>query len=524
MSAKGRTEKSLMNVLTGVFGQFFSYLLSFVIRTVFISTLGEIYLGLNGLYSNILSVLNLTELGLGTAIVIELYRTVAQKDEEKTKQYLQLYKKAYLAIGVIILVAGLAITPFLQYFVNDHESLELINYRLVFVLYLINTVFSYFFFAYRQSILQANQEEYRSRIVSYGFKFVEMILQVIFLLVFRNIYVYLIIPIVIGCASTIVRGILAGRWYPIVKMKPAGKLSREEIKTTWRNIMSVAVYKISGTVINSTDNIIISSYISIVLTGFYSNYLILVAAVQTILEKIFSAFTASLGNLNVAAGDDLNKKYQVFNTMGFLNFWLYGFCGVCLYVLFTPFIKIWIGERYLLSSTTEFVIVLNFLITGFQQTVGTHRAAYGLFYRGKFRPIFSIIVNIVTSIVLVQVMPAEYGVVAVLLGTIISTVGVSWWYDTLIVHKCAFGRSPAKYYIEYWLRIVFVVANCLLVKWICSFIHVNAFVNLLIYAVLCIVVFHGTLIAVFSKTPEFQNTREVLGSLISGLYKRVKRK
>ena len=178
---QGRIEKSILNVMTGTIGQLFSFALSFTIRTVFIQTLGTIYLGLNGLYTNILSVLNLTELGLGTAIVIELYRTVAQNDEEKTKQYLQFYRKAYYFIGICILVIGLLLIPFLQYFINDSDVLGLINYRLVFLLYLFNTVFSYFFYAYRDAILCANQQEYKARIITYIFKFIEMILHVLLL-------------------------------------------------------------------------------------------------------------------------------------------------------------------------------------------------------------------------------------------------------------------------------------------------------------------------------------------------------
>lgn len=499
---KGRLENSLFNVLTGVFGQLFTYILSFIIRTVFIHTLGEVYLGLNGLYSNILSVLNLAELGLGTAIVVELYRTVGKKDDEKTKEYLDLYRKAYYVIGFVILFAGLVMLPFLDNFVNDKESLNLINYRLVFVLYLINTVFSYFFMEYRMSIVQANQAEYKCRIISYCIKFVEMILQVIFLVWTKNIYAYLIIPIVLGCFSTILRGWLIGKWYPIVKEKPQGKLSASEKRETWNNILAVSVYKISGTVINSTDNIVISSYVSVILTGIYSNYLILLSAVQTILEKLFSAFTASLGNLNATEEENIEKKYQVFQTMWFLNYWLYGFCGVCLFVLLEPFIKIWIGERFLLGTATEFVIVLNFLILGLQQTVGIHRAAYGLFYKGRFRPIFSVLVNIGTSIMFVKILPQEYGVVAVLLGTIVSTISVSWWFDTWVVFSNAFGKKPYQYYGAYIVRLLVLLANCILIKWLCSMISLPAFGELIVYGGMCTIIYNFIFFALYRNNHE----------------------
>lgn len=504
MSNSTRTQKAFLNIAVSVLGQILSFALSFVIRTVFIRTLGELYLGLNGLYTNILSVLNLTELGLGTAIVIDLYRTVATNDKEKTKQYLELYRRAYFIIGAVIVLAGLALMPFLHYFVNDSELLVGINYRLVFLLYLLNTTFSYFFFAYRQSILQANQEEYKIRTITYIFKIVEMLLQVTGLLIFKSIYLYLFIPIVLGCISTVLKGMLCGRWYPYIREKPEGKLTKEELRTTWRNIRSVAIYKVSGCVISSTDNIILSSFISIIITGLYSNYLVITSAITTLLEKLFSAFTAGLGNLNVEAGENLEKKHDVFKALSFLNFWLYGFCSVCIFVLFEPFIQLWLGAEYTLGYWTEFAIMLSFLINGLQETVGTHRAAYGLFYRGRYRPLFSITLNIGISILLVKLLPSEFGIVAVLLGTVLSNLLSTWWYDALILYKSAFKRSPKEYYLRYLLRMFFILAVALVSRYIVSLLTLSPLLLFFAAFFLCVVVFHVPFFLLHYKSPELR--------------------
>ncbi len=515
MNSSSRTEKSLLNVLAGVVGQILTFVLSFAIRTVFIHTLGEAYLGLNGLYTNILSVLNLTELGLGTAIVIELYRTVALNDEEKTKQYLQFYKKAYYCIGLCILTIGLILTPFLNYFIKDTESVALINYRLVFLLYLFNTVFSYFFFAYRNSILQANQQEYKLRIINYIFKFVEMILQIITLIIFKNIYVYLIIPLVLGCISIVVKGILIGKWYPFILEKPKGKLSKEELEKTKKNIFSVALYKVSGTVINSTDNIIISSFISIILTGVYSNYLILISAVNTMLEILFSAFTASLGNLNVEAEGNIEKKYSIFKILSFLNFWMYGFCSVCFLVLFDPFIRIWIGEKFIMNSLTEYIIVINFLIVGLQETIGTHRAAYGLFYKGRYRPVFSVLLNIIFSIVFVKIFPAEYGIVAVLLGTIVSNLAVSWWFDSYLVFKYAFNKKTTSFYVTFWERFIYVMVVGIIFRKISMLLPFSGITAVLIDGVFVAISYNAIFILLFSRKYEFKYLRNSITNLLA---------
>ena len=508
MSKQSKVQKSFFNVITGIFGQGLSYVLSFVIRTVFIKTLGELYLGLNGLFTNVLSVLNLAELGLGTAIVIDLYQTVVKNDQEKSKQYLQLYKKAYHAIGAFILLAGLILTPFLHLLIKDHQSLALINYRLVFILYLINTVFSYFFYADRQCILGADQAEYKGRIITYVFKFAEMILQTITLLIFKNIYVYLVIPIILTCVSTITKGVLIGKWYPFVKEKPQGKLSKEETKETWKNVGSVALYKISGVVINSTDNILLSSFISIIVAGLYSNYLIIISAIKTMLEKCFSAFTASLGHLNVEEGENTERKYFIFKTISFMNFWFYGFCGVCLFVLFKPFITFWIGAEYVMNMWTEVAIVGSFLVFGLQETMGTHRAAYGLFQKGKWRPLFTVVLNITLSILFIKLLPEEYGVAAVLIGTILSNLLAAWWFDALMVHKHAFGVSPKKYYLAYWLRMAYVAVFCVALKGICSLFSISPFIDFCIYGVICTVVYNGIFIALFWRTKEFDYLKQ----------------
>jgi Na+-driven multidrug efflux pump len=244
--------------------------------------------------------------------------------------------------------------------------------------------------------------------------------------------------------------------------------------------------------------------ISIVLTGYYSNYLIIVSAIKTTMENLFSSFTASLGNLNVEENEDTEKKYQVFKTLNFLNFWLYGFCGVCLFVLFEPFIKIWIGEKYTLGLLTETVIVLDFLVIGLQETIGTHRAAYGLFYAGRYRPIFSNTLNIILSIVFVLVLPDKYGVVAVLLGTILSNLGVGWWYDALIVHKHAFKKSPVQYYFNYVLRLIYLGVLAGGIKKLCWLIQISPLVDFILYGIISTIVYNGLFILVFRKRVEFQ--------------------
>ena len=502
--SSGRVQKSLLNILTGTFGQFLSFLLSFIIRTVFIKTLGEVYLGLNGLFTDLLGMLSLTELGIGTAIVIELYRTEELKDREKTKQYLQLYRKAYTAIGVVILACGLAMTPFLEYLVKDKESLEMIHYRIIFILFLINTVFSYLTFAYRVSILGANQTEYKGRIVSYFFKITTMVLQVTLLLCFKSIYAYLIVPIVLGIASTVTLGILIGKWYPYILDAPKEKLSKEEIRNTWHNIGAVAGYKFSGRVIASSTSIIVSSCINIISVGLYSNYLIITSSFSTVLEKIFSSFTASLGSLNVAEGDKIDHKYLIFRCISFLNFACYGYVAICLYVCFTPFVKIWIGEHYLLNHATEWAIMLNFLVMGLQETIGTHRAAYGLFYRGRYRPFATIILTVFFSFLFAKTFPEKYGICGIILGGVAANCCAALWFDSYIVYKYAFHLSSFTFLCDFFLRLSFCLLLAEILRWGLTYVPLHN--NLIIFifnGFISTVIFVGLFYLFFHKKEEY---------------------
>ena len=512
--SSNRVQKSLLNILTGTFGQFLSFLLSFIIRTVFIKTLGEVYLGLNGLFSDLLGMLSLTELGIGTAIVIELYRTEELKDREKTQQYLLLYRKAYTIIGLVILICGLAMTPFLEYLVKDRQSLEMIHYRGIFLLFLVNTVFSYLSFAYRMSILEANQNEYKGRIVTYFFKTATMILQVTLLLCFKSIYAYLIVPIVLGIASTVTMGVLIGKWYPYILEFPKGRLSKEEVRNTWRNIGAVAGYKFSGRVIASSSSIIVSSCINIVAVGLYSNYLIITSSLSTILEKIFSSFTASLGSLNVAEGDEISHKYLIFRCISFLNFFCYGYVAICLYVCFTPFVKMWIGEHFLLNHATEWAIILNFLVMGLQETIGTHRAAYGLFYKGRYRPFATIILSVFFAFLFAKTFPEKYGVCGIILGGVVANFCAALWFDSYIVYKYAFHLSSLSFILLYCFRLVYCLVLAEILRFGLNKIHImNNFLTFIVNGIITSIVFFFFFYLLFHKTKEFTYLLKVVKKL-----------
>lgn len=509
-----RTRFSFYNILSGVFLQGISFLLSFLIRAVFIKTLGELYLGLDGLFSNLLSFLNLAELGIGTAILIELYRTTAENNAEKSRQYLHFYKKMYRITGMVILAVGLCLFPFLDLLIKDGKALlNLVDYRMIFLLYLGNSVFPYLFFPERIAVFQSNQQEYRLRIIACRFKILEAILQITGLFLLRNIYLFLCIPLFLGCVSTILKGILANKLFPELTKKPESRLSAEEISGVKKNVKAVALYKISGCINSAAGSIILSSFSGILMTGLYSNYLLLTGAAWTLLQKIFNSFASSLGNLHAEKGVKNEQKYLIFKTLSFLNFWGSTFIAVLLFSMFTPLIKLWIGEKFLLDRGTELLLILNFLTTGLQETVGTHRGACGLFLQGKYRPVFSVGMNIAVSVFLVKLFP-EHGIKGILAGSILSNLSITFWYDAKIVCKHCFGKSHREFCRTFLFRLILAVFLCAGIRLTCTLWSGLPLLCQIIFSFAAAsLLFHGFLFLFFFRTQEFALIRKKIAIL-----------
>lgn len=507
-----RTGKGLKNAITGFVGQIIQYLFQYAVRSIFIYKLGETYLGLNGLFTNVLSILNITELGIGTAIIYQLYQTVASQNEEKTKQYIFFYKKVYRYIGIIILSCGILLMPLLPYITKG--NVEHINIYLIYFLYLMNSVFSYWFFAYRNAIIEAYQEKYRIMILTYIIYFASAIIQIICLLLFANVYIYLIVPIVTLIIANFIKGIMIGRWYPFILKKPNGKLQRSEITAIIKNVYSLLLNKIGYVILNSTDNIVLSVLSGIIIVGKYSNYLLLVGAVLTAVGTIFLSLTSSIGNLNVVSTRE--HKLEIYNYLNFANFWLYGFCAVCLYNLLTPFITLWIGTKYLLGEPATIIICFNFLANGLRQTTRDFRSACGLFYEGRYMPAASSCCNLILSVILVKLLlPYHLEIAGVLLGTIISEFCITWWYDGWLVNRRVFGMSPRQYYLNYFKYLCIACATSVLTRYLGSFCRVQSLIaELGIKLILCTITVNALFLLLFYKTKEFKYFYSLIQNVI----------
>ena len=509
-----RTLNSIKNILTGIFGQLFRMVLEFGSRTVFIHVLGVEYLGVSGLFTNILSILSLSDLGIGTAIVYSLYKPLSENNVPAIQATMNLLKKAYFYIGCFIALIGSILTPFLPNIIKS--STDLVNIKLIYLLYLLQSVSSYWFFAYKRSILEADQKKYIINLINYMVTLVTVVTQMVLLLVFRSFLLY----VLVGVISNIIKNMFMSKkvdaLYPFLHEENQERLAKKEKTLIYKNLFGLSMYKISGTVLNSTDNIIIFSYINIAAVGLYSNYLMITNAIVTMLNLFFSSFTASVGNLNVMETD--HRKEFIFRCLNFLNFWLYGFSAICLWVLFNPFIELWIGKEYVFGDSIVAFITMNFLTAGLQQAVILYKDACGLFWQGRYRPIASALLNIVISLVLVK----PIGIAGVLLGTIISRFLTTWWFDPWMVHRYVFNKPVGHYYFRYFRSLIIIILTAFLVDLVCLPFSESTWSNLIIKLIVCIIVPNTTFLLLFRKSGEFIYIMNALKSLATLFVQRIK--
>lgn len=458
-----RTKNTILIIFTSGIRQLMTVLLTFVSRTVFIKILGAEYLGLNGLFSNILSLLALTELGLGAAITFYLYEPLAKNDQDRINQIMAFYKMSYRLVGMIILIIGIGIMPFLRYIVNFEQSVP-VNLYLVYFLYLINNVVSYLFFAYKQALLMANQEQYKIEKINIIFVVLNCICDIGILVIFRNYILYLVGKICLLIIKNIIISMKIDVEYPYIRKSIQNKLTWVEKKNILKDVKNVAIFKFGNVLLGATDNIIISSLLGTIVVGYYSNYYLIYSQVAVILTLISRSFTAGIGNL--IATEKKEKQFEIFSQIDSCVYILTSVCTICLFQLTNSFIKIWIGgfsENYIFSQSIVAVLCANFYMDNTTQILNTFREGSGNFEIGKYYQFIAGIVNIVLSLALGK----YFGLIGIFVATIIAKLMI-----TVIPFIAMIGQKVfqvGKWYLvrKYFFRAA-VTAGICGITWLCT--------------------------------------------------------
>ena len=495
MNQNSRTKNSIINSIYASSSQIVTILLSFIVRTVFIKVLSAEYLGINGLFTNIITMLSLADLGIGIAIPYTLYKPLANDDKRKLKSLMTLYSKIYNVIGIVILVLGILITPFLKYIIKEVPDIK--NLNLIYILFIVNSACSYFF-VYKKLLLDSDQKGYIATKIIMNMTVIKSFIEIVILIISKNYIFYLSVSIIITILQNFLISRKCDKIYPFLKNTNSDKVTKTDLDELKKNTSALIIYRVGTVALNGTDNIIISKFVGIVMVGIYSNYLLIVNAITKIISQIFDAITSSIGNLVVTTNNE--KSEDIFYKLQFLNFWLYTFFGACVIVLINPFMKIWAGENYVLDNMTAYIIGLNLYIYGMQSVVSSFRNAYGLFVQGKYRPIIMTIVNIVLSIILAQSM----GVFGVILATVISRLFVTGLYDPIIVFKYGFKKSSKWYFITYFKYFLLFNVISIILIYISTYFEINNYLLWIVAGIISSIVINLILLILFFKDNNFK--------------------
>lgn len=445
---ENRTDNYIRNTIWGVISKIVMIFLPFLVRTVLIYCLGIEYVGLSSLFSTILQVLSLAELGFGTALVYSMYKPVAENDIDTICGLLKLYRNIYCILGSIILMLGLALIPFFPILINGSypNTIEIVP---LYLIYLLNTVSSYFLYAYKGSILTVYQRNDIKNKISLVCNALMYCIQICVLLLFKNYYAYIIFLPLFTIISNIAIAHCASRMHPECICK--GGVSQEKLQEIKKQVVSLIWQKLGNTIIFSFDNIVISMALGLVPLGIYSNYYYIYNSVAGLFSILYDAITAGIGNS--IACDSMQKVKSDFYRFSEINFSLIGFCAGCMLCLYQPFIILWQHNSNLYSFSLPVLLVVLFVVWTSRRMIHTYKDAAGLWEIDKYRPVTEAIVNLCLNLLMVKMI----GLDGIVLSTIISMLCVGMPWEV----KCFIGdyfKENIKKYIAFCLLNIFKIA------------------------------------------------------------------
>lgn len=499
-----RVKNSILNISAGIGSQIIITALSFVSRTVFINSLGIEYLGINGLLTNILAMLTLAEAGIGTSIMYSLYKPVAENNQLKINVLMKFYRKAYMIIALIVLLLGLALMPFLGYFIKD-SSVE--NIYLIFSIFLLNTVLPYLY-VHKNSFLNVCQKGYIVTGIFSVSAIVTTILKIGILTYTGDYILYLIIDSALTIFTTIILTIIVNKMYPFLRNKVAEKLDTQTKSDITKNVKAIILQNIGNYLVFGTDNILISSFVSVAAVGLYSNYNMLIEICRTFINQIFNNIYHSVGNL--VANESVDKIYSVYKVYLFLNFWLYSLFTIVLLITIEPFIELWIGSEFVMSNSVMIVLMIIFYERGMRNSISTVKTTSGIFHEDRYAPLIQAAINLIISILLVK----HVGIVGVFIGTLISALAVPFWTTPYLVYSKVFKKPVLNYFIKYGKYVVIGVSTYLLTSLASSYIVPDNFLKLIFIGFISLIVPNLIYIGIFFKTDEFKYLLGVVRILI----------
>ena len=493
------------NIISGIVSKLVFIILPFITRTCIIYCLGTMYLGLNSLFTSILQLLSLAELGFGEALVFSMYKPLAENDNSKVCALLNLYRRIYRIIGTIILIIGICFLPFLDKIIKGDIPNE-VNIHILYIIYLLNTVLSYWLFAYKNSILSASQKLSISNNINTLVQVSLSIIQIILILLFNNYYLFVIVIPIFTIIKNLIINKITKKMYPMFFC--FGNVENEEYKEIKKRVAGLFIYKICGSFRTSFNSIIISAFIGLTILAKYENYSFIVNSIIGIMTLISSGIVAGVGNSIVS--ETVEKNYNDYIKFFFTYELLTTWCTVCLVCLTQPFMKLWVGENLMMSNSILILFCAYFYILKTCDICYVYRQAAGIWWKDKYRPIIEAILNLTLSLILIK----KIGIEGILISTIITMSFINFFWAGHILFKSYFKRSMIEY-IKHSLLYLFNTIIVVIITYVlCNTITDNGYLSFILKIMICIVVPSILLIVIYSKNKEFNSFKMLVKEII----------
>ena len=481
-------------------------LLGFISRKVFLDNLGSEYLGINGLLTNILSMLSLVEGGIGASIIYNLYKPLAENNKGQIIALVQLYKKLYGILAIVIFILSIIMYMFLGTFIKDGTTVPFVG--VVYFILVIKNVVSYLN-AHKWSLISADQKGYIIAKYNIIFNLVTTIAKIVVLQLTKNYILFLLIELAIFIVQNIYNGKIVSDRYQYINTKKKYKLDEEIKENLIINVKAIFLHNIGSYCVFGTDNLLISSFVGLTTVGLYSNYTMITNQLSSLLTPVINGIGESVGNL--IATESSEKIYKIFNVTYLINFWIYSFSAIFLYNLLEPFINWWLGEGLLLGNLEFIFILINFYLTGLRSTVNIFKSKAGIFVNDKYLPLLESFINLASSIILVK----YFGLAGIFIGTTISTIVIPLWTQSKLVYNRVFDKSVLEYFKKYIFYVILTLVTGIFTTTVCNILVLGSgFMSLVSKGIICVATVNLTYIFIFYKTDEFRYILNILNPML----------
>lgn len=508
--SENRTKNAIRNITYGIILKLYQVLVPFFMRTAMIYFMGVQYLGLNSLFSSILQVLNMTELGVGVAMVYSMYEPIAKNNKKKICALLNLYKTYYRVIGVIIAIIGISITPFIPKLINGSVPNN-INIYILYILNLSSTVLSYWLFAYKGSLLQAHQRSDITSKVTLTTSTMQYTIQLFVLWKFKNYYLYVIVMLITQSLTNVFTAFVASKVYP--EYSPSGSITKSEKNKINHKIKDLFTSKLGGVILDSADTIVISAFLGLTTLAIYQNYFFIMSSIIAFIMVVFNSLTAGVGNSILL--ETKEKNYEDLLKLTFIICWITGVCTCCFAILYQPFMEIWVGKDLMLNTGVVYCLCVYFYTQGINRLLNMYKDAAGIWHQDRMRPLVVALTNLTLNLILVHF----YGIYGVVLSTVLATVivGMPWLihnlFTTLFDYKQLNGYLKILIFYS-TISLLSVIVTVLISKIIQKIFYLNA-IKLFFYGVvICLIIPNLMYYFIYKKRDELQYSKNIIKNIL----------